>query len=188
MTESTRAADVLVETMKLPLDAVADAVLRELSPAAGYDDDVAMVIYRHQQAPLRIETDAIADAIGRHPASAGRLAAGPPKSRATLVADIVLVVNEACTNCVEHAYRGHGAGTMLLEVETVDGEIRARITDHGSWKLPAVNPGNSGRGLMLMRAISDSMEIDSTPTGTTVDITFRLPTAPAGVDDWSGGR
>ncbi len=56
-----RAADVLVETMMLPLDAVADAVLRELSPAAGYDDDVAMVIYRHQQAPLMIETHAIAD-------------------------------------------------------------------------------------------------------------------------------
>src|SRR5246127_4229551 len=56
-----RAADVLVETMKLPLDAVADAVLRELAPAAGYDDDVAMVIYRHQQTPLRIESDATAD-------------------------------------------------------------------------------------------------------------------------------
>ena len=30
-----RAADVLVDTMKLPLDAVADAVLRELAPAGG---------------------------------------------------------------------------------------------------------------------------------------------------------
>ena len=30
-------------------------------PGAGYDDDVAMVIYRHQPTPLRIETDAIAE-------------------------------------------------------------------------------------------------------------------------------
>ena len=146
-----RAADVLLETMKLPLDAVADAMLRELAPAAGYDDDVAMVIYRHQPAPLRIESDAIAD---NWPTSGigWPIGCAPPTSRDELAADIVLVVNEACTNCVEHAYRGHGVGTMLLEVEVVDGEVRARVTDSGSWKTPAVNPGNSGRGLVLMRA------------------------------------
>ena len=44
-----RAAEVLVETMTSPLDMIADTVLRELAPPAGYDDDVAMVIYRHQQ-------------------------------------------------------------------------------------------------------------------------------------------
>ncbi|WAJ44932.1 SpoIIE family protein phosphatase [Mycobacterium sp. Aquia_216] len=182
-----RAADVLVETMALPLDAVADAVLRELAPATGYDDDVAMVIYRHQQAPLRIETNSIADELAsiRHRLADWLRAADVPRE---LVDDIVLVVNEACTNCVEHAYRGHGIGITLLEVKTVDGEVRARITDHGSWKPPAINPGNSGRGLILMRAISDTMEIDSTPTGTTVDITFLLPTGSAGVDHWSGGR
>jgi PAS domain S-box-containing protein len=183
----TRAADVLVETMTLPLDAVADVVLRRLAPEAGYDDDVAMVIYRHQQAGLRIETHAIADELVsiRHQLADWLRAAEVPRE---LIDDIVLVVNEACTNCVEHAYRGHGAGTTLLEVETIDAEIRARVTDHGSWKPPAINPGNSGRGLVLMRAISDTLEINSSPTGTTVDIIFRLPTAPIGVDDWSGGR
>ncbi|GLE52443.1 SpoIIE family protein phosphatase [Mycobacterium montefiorense] len=183
----TRAADVLLETMTSPLDSVADVVLRELSPATGYDDDVAMVIYRHQLAPLRIETHAIADelAIIRHRLADWLRAADVPHD---LVDDIVLVANEACTNCVEHAYRGHGLGTTLLEVKTVDGEVRARVTDQGSWKPPKVNPGNSGRGLILMRAISDTLEIDSSPTGTIVDITFRLPTAPVGVDEWSGGR
>ncbi|BBY24111.1 SpoIIE family protein phosphatase [Mycobacterium stomatepiae] len=183
----TRAAEVLVQTRTLPLDTVADAVLRELAPATGYDDDVAMVIYRHQQAPLRIETHAIADelAVIRHRLADWLRAADVPDE---LVDDIVLVVNEGCTNCVEHAYRGHGLGTTLLEVETVDGEVRAHITDHGSWKPPAINPGNSGRGLILMRAISSTMEIDSSPTGTVVNITFRLPAAPASADDWSGGR
>ncbi|MEM6106305.1 SpoIIE family protein phosphatase [Mycobacterium sp. 050272] len=183
----TRAADVLVETRTLPLDAVADAVLRELAPAGGYDDDVAMVIYRHQQAPLRIETHAIADELAsiRHRLADWLRAADVPDE---LVDDIVLVINEGCTNCVEHAYRGHGLGSTLLEVKTVDGQVHARITDRGSWKPPAINPGNSGRGLILMRAISDMMQIDSSPTGTVVDITFRLPAAPAGDDDWSGGR
>jgi PAS domain S-box-containing protein len=177
-----RAADVLVETMKLPLDTVADAMLRELAPAAGYDDDVAMVIYRHQGAPLRIESDATADQLVgmRHRLSQWLEAADVPNE---LAGDIVLVVNEACTNCVEHAYRGHPVGSMLLEAKATDGEILARVTDAGSWKSPSASPGNSGRGLVLMRALSHSMEIASSPTGTTVDISFRLPTAADPVDE-----
>ncbi|OMC22347.1 SpoIIE family protein phosphatase [Mycobacterium colombiense] len=169
-----RAADVLAQTMTSPLDTVADVVLRELAPTAGYDDDVAMVIYRHRQTPLRIETRATADqlVIIRHRLADWLHAAGVTNDRA---ADIVLVVNEACTNCVEHAYRGFAAGTMLLEVSIADGEVRTRITDYGSWKTPAIPPGNGGRGLPLMRVLSDSMELDKTASGTTADIAFRLP-------------
>jgi PAS domain S-box-containing protein len=176
-----RAADVLVDTMTLPLDAVADAVLRELAPAAGYDDDVAMVIYRHELAPLRIESDATADKLAsiRRRLTGWLRAADVPDE---LAADIVLVVNEACTNSVEHAYRGHSGGTMMLEVEAVEGEVHVRVGDSGSWKKPAANPGNSGRGLVLMRALSDSVELDSTPAGTTIEINFRLPEATGAVN------
>ena len=79
-----------------------------------------MVIYRHELAPLRIESDAIAEQLAdvrRRLASWLRAADVPDE----LAADIVLVVNEACTNSVEHAYRGHSAGTMLLEGEAVGG-------------------------------------------------------------------
>ena len=169
-----RAANALVETMKLPLDAVPAAVVRELAPASGYDDDVAMVIYRHRPALIRIESRATADQLVdiRHRLAAWLRAAEVPD---TLAADIVLVANEACTNCVEHAYRGHRVGTMLLEATTADGEVQARVTDRGSWKTPAGDPGNAGRGLVLMRALSNRMEIDSSPTGTTVHLGFRLP-------------
>jgi anti-sigma regulatory factor (Ser/Thr protein kinase) len=169
-----RAAAVLVKTTTLPLDSVADAVLRELAPAAGYDDDVAMVIYRHQQSPLRIESEASAEQlIGiRHRLADWLRSTGLPGE---LAADIVLVVNEACTNCVEHAYRGHRPGTMLLDAELADGEIRTRIADQGSWKTPAADPVNGGRGLLLMRALSTAMELDCTAAGTTATITFRLP-------------
>ncbi|BBX63883.1 hypothetical protein MSAS_30570 [Mycobacterium saskatchewanense] len=171
-----RAADVLTKINTLPLNAVADAVLRELSPAAGYDDDVAMVIYRHRPEPLRIESPATADQLVliRHRLADWLRTADVPDD---LAADIVLVASEACTNCVEHAYRENGPGTMLLAVDVADGEVRAQVSDSGSWKTPAVNPGNSGRGLLLMRAMSDAIELDSSPTGTTVDITFRLPAA-----------
>lgn len=169
-----RAADVLAQTMASPLDTVADAVLRKLAPGGGCDDDVAMVIYRHHQTPLRIETGATADQLVhiRHRLADWLHAGGVSEDRS---ADIVLVVNEACTNCVEHAYRGFAAGTMLLEVDITDGEVRTRITDYGSWKTPATPPGNGGRGLPLMRALSDTMGLETTASGTTVDIGFRLP-------------
>jgi anti-sigma regulatory factor (Ser/Thr protein kinase) len=169
-----RAADVLLEATKLPLDAIAETVVRTLAPSAGYDDDVAMVIYRHLPTQLRIESDAVAEQLFnvRHRLAAWLRTAEVPDG---LAADIVLVVNEACTNCVEHAYRGHPIGAMLFEAEVVDGQLQTRVTDTGSWKTPAAEPGNSGRGLVLMRTLSDAMELHNTPTGTTVEITFRLP-------------
>ncbi len=169
-----RATSALAKTTTLPLDAVPAAVLRELAPAAGYDDDVAMVIYRHRPPLFHIERTATADQLVevRHLLSAWLRATEIPDG---LAADIVLVVNEACTNCVEHAYRGQRVGTMVLEAETVDGEVRARVADSGSWETPAVDPGRGGRGLLLMRALSDGVDIDSGPTGTTVQISFRLP-------------
>ncbi|OBF05232.1 SpoIIE family protein phosphatase [Mycobacterium sp. 852002-10029_SCH5224772] len=170
-----RAAAVLAQTMTLPLDTVADEVLRELAPEAGYDDDVAMVIYRHHQSPLRIESNATADQLVR---IRHRLADWLRAAHITdeLAADIVLVVNEACTNCVEHAYRGFVAGTMVVEISLDGDEVRTRITDYGSWKPPATNPVNGGRGLPLITALSQSMELETAATGTTAAITFRLPT------------
>lgn len=177
----TRVADVLLDTMPLPVSVVADEVLRRLAPPTGYDDDVAMVVYRHQSAPLRTESAATADQLAsiRSQLTAWLKAADVADARAT---DIVVVVNEACANCVEHAYRGQRVETMRLEVEAVRGTVHARIADSGSWKAPSAEPANRGRGLMLIRALSDAVEIETTPAGTTVDITFQLSPA-AGARD-----
>lgn len=170
-----RAAEVLAQTDELPLSSVADAVLRELAPEGGYDDDVAMVIYRHKQKPLRIESPAGAGQLAgiRHRLADWLRAADVPDP---LLGDIVLVVSEACTNCVEHAYRGRVGGTLQLDVDISDGAVQARVADSGSWKTPAARPVNGGRGLILMRAISDAVVLDNRANGTTVDLTFRLPT------------
>ncbi|AGC64885.1 sensor-component of a two-component regulator [Mycobacterium liflandii 128FXT] len=169
-----RVADVVADSVMLPIDAVADAVLSQLAPTGGYDDDVAMVAYRYQHGPLRIETSATPDqlVIVRRQLLSWLQAAEVPDEQA---GDIVLVVSEACTNCIEHAYRGQSVGTMLLDVEAADGAIHARVVDSGSWKKPAADPGNGGRGMTLIRAISDEVEIDNSPGGTAIDMTFRLP-------------
>jgi PAS domain S-box-containing protein len=169
-----RVADALADTIRMPIDILADEVLRKLAPAGGYDDDVAMVVYRHQPPPLLVEIDATAEQLGpiRRQLAAWLRNADVPDP---VAGDIVLVVNEACTNSIEHAYRGVSAGTMRLEVESIDGEVRVLISDRGSWKPPAADPGHGGRGLLLIREMGDSVEIDSTPTGTTIKVNFELP-------------
>ncbi|HTZ14564.1 MAG TPA: SpoIIE family protein phosphatase [Mycobacterium sp.] len=160
--------------MNLPVDAVADAVLAEMAPPAGYDDDIAIVIYRHPYAPLMIEMAAAAEQLSdvRHQLSAWMRAAAIPEETIT---DIVLAVNEAAANSIEHAYRGHQPGMVLVEAENDGARVHVRITDKGSWKPAAADPGIRGRGLLLIRAVSDWLEMDCTPSGTVVNMSFRLP-------------
>jgi PAS domain-containing protein len=46
--------------------------------------------------------------------------------------------------------------------------------DDGSWKPKAADPGVRGRGLLLIRAVSDWLEMECTSSGTTVDMSFNL--------------
>jgi PAS domain S-box-containing protein len=168
-----RVADVMAQTMEMPVDTVADAMLGELAPALGYDDDVAIVLYRHPGPALVIEIDAIPALLSdvRHQLIAWLRSAGVPEMPA---ADIVLVVNEACSNSAEHAYRGQDPGPMRVE-GAVDGRhIHIRVTDSGSWKTPPADPGTRGRGLMLMRTLSEQVDLDGTAHGTTVGMRFAV--------------
>jgi PAS domain S-box-containing protein len=166
-----RVTNVLRQTIELPVDAVADAMLDKLAPAVGYDDDVAIVLYRHPDSTLVIENNAIPTRLSdvRHQLAAWLRSAGVPES---LAADIVLVVNEACSNSVEHAYRGREPGTMRIEATRDGPHIHVQVTDLGSWKTPPADPGTRGRGLLLMRALSDGVELDGTTEGTTVGMRF----------------
>ncbi|MGE2690460.1 SpoIIE family protein phosphatase [Mycolicibacterium pulveris] len=169
-----RLAEVLTETTKQPVETVADTVLAKLVPDNGFDDDVAIVLYRHTYTPLRIETEAAATRLAevRHRLGAWLQGNGVPEQ---LAHDIVLVVNEACSNSVEHAYRGRAPGHMRVEADISGNEVHIGVIDGGSWKPPPADPGTRGRGLLLMRAVSDGVDLDGTPAGTTVELSFRLP-------------
>lgn len=174
-----RLGEVLAETTAQPIESVADAVLAKLMPDNGFDDDVAIVLYRLERAPLRIDTEAAAIRLSevRHRLAAWLRGNDVPDQ---LADDIVLVVNEACSNCVEHAYRGRDPGRMRVEADIRGHEMHIRVIDGGSWKTPPADPGTRGRGLMLMRAVSDGVDLDGTPAGTTVEMSFRLPTTSRG--------
>jgi PAS domain S-box-containing protein len=167
------AGAVLADMIGSPAEAVADAVLGRLAPLEGFDDDVAIVVYRRPPAPLRIEVPATPDQLSDVRGLLGSWL------RATgiadeLAGDIVLVVNEACTNSIEHGYRATAPGWMIVEVEAKGRGVRIRITDFGSWKLPDANPRVRGRGVPLMRAVSGDVTLEGTATGTTVTMNFEL--------------
>jgi PAS domain S-box-containing protein len=169
-----RVSETVAGGMHLPVDAVADAVLNEMAPPGGYDDDIAIVVYRQPYAPLAIEKVVTADQLTdiRHQLAAWMRAATIPDGR---VADIVLAVNEACANSIEHGYRGRKPGRVRVEGENDGARVHLRVIDSGSWKPAPADPGVRGRGLLLIRAVSDWLEMECTPTGTTVDMSFRLP-------------
>ena len=91
---------------------------------------------------------------------------------ATRVADVVLVVNEACTNCIEHAYRDIEPGPILVQASHDHGQILVDVADRGVWQTPPTEPSTRGRGLPIMRAVSANVDVMPSPEGTTVRMTF----------------
>jgi PAS domain S-box-containing protein len=161
--------------MNQTVDDIADAVLTELVPPDGYDDDIAIVVYRRPYAPLAIHRVVNADQLGelRHELAEWLNTAGVFEQR---VADIVLAVNEAVANSIEHGYQDRKLGKIRIKGENDGARVRVKITDKGSWKPVSADSGARGRGLLLIRAVSDWLEMDCTPKGTTVDMSFSLST------------
>jgi len=90
-----------------------------------------------------------------------------------------LAVSEALNNTIEHAYRGAG-GTIQLRMEIADGLLTVEIADRGSW-VSQTPSDERGRGLLLMRTLMDSVEVDTNGSGTTVTLERRLVREPAAV-------
>lgn len=102
--------------------------------------------------------------------------------------DIVLAVNEAVSNGIEHAYPDDtGVVTVCGRIQEadpgrrVDGagacgefEVCIQVSDHGCWQTPATDPGHRGRGLMMAEAAVDLLTIDTTHGGTVVTLHRRL--------------
>lgn len=109
------------------------------------------------------------------------------RMRADVRQDVVLGVNEALANCVEHAYRARrDAGTMKLEAsyDPAVRSIRVCVSDRGTWhRRPPTSPTDprASRGIMLMHALADYCTIDARPSGTTVCLDYR-----ADADDVGG--
>ncbi|MDQ2636447.1 MAG: ATP-binding protein [Actinomycetota bacterium] len=131
---------------------------------------------RRRPDPLRIEVPATADQLAeiRHRVSDWL----EPLVSGAAAADIVLAVNEACSNCIEHAYRDTRPGLMEIEAsvesDSYGPQIAICVADFGTWRAPPSQPTTRGRGLPIMSALSDDVDLERTSAGTTVRITFAL--------------
>ena len=108
--------------------------------------------------------------------------------------DVVLAVNEAASNCVDHAYAAANAdGTVELTFWTEARCVCIEIVDHGVWRTPADQPTGRGRGIDIMRRLMESVLIHHDRRGTRVFLSYRrsdtragrLATTPATVSELS---
>jgi anti-sigma regulatory factor (Ser/Thr protein kinase) len=95
-------------------------------------------------------------------------------SRAT-TDDIVAASYEALANAAEHAYPDR-PGTIDLLATCTDNDVEVVVRDRGDWRPPPANPGFRGRGLAMIRSMSQA-KIEPGPGGTTVRM--RWPRFPA---------
>jgi anti-sigma regulatory factor (Ser/Thr protein kinase) len=168
-----RVAAVVGQGRAAGLEDLASGVMTGMAPATGFDDDVALLLYRHP-GPLEIE----------FPAEAARLSPVRSALRAwlarcgidTAMAQNVLVAaGEACANAIEHGHRFRPEGRIRLRAAATADDLHLTVTDGGHWKTPdpAANP-HRGRGLALMRALMTEVTVSTGATGTVVGLQARI--------------
>jgi len=155
------------------VEELATAIMTAMAPAGGYEDDVALVLYRHP-APLDLT----------FPAESGQLALVRAMLRAWLgrcdlshriVQDVLVAVGEACANAVEHGHRQAPGQQIRLRAAATVTQLRLTVTDSGRWKVSQpVGKTNRGHGIPLMRALMQQVTIKPGDAGTTVDMQLRI--------------
>jgi serine phosphatase RsbU (regulator of sigma subunit)/anti-sigma regulatory factor (Ser/Thr protein kinase) len=139
-----------------------DACLRAmvaLVPPEGVDDDVAVVAVRSTAIPaeLRLELGADPSVLTRvrHMLRRWLRARGADEVTAN---EVVLAVNEACANAVEHAY-SPSPSKFELTAEARGDELTITVRDRGRWRQP--REPHAGRGMRIIRAAMDAVEVTS---------------------------
>ena len=90
--------------------------------------------------------------------------------------DLLLAVNEAASNCVEHAYTSATVdGTVELTFWTETGSVCVEIVDHGAWRTPSGQPTGRGRGIEIMQRLIPVVLIHHDSRGTRVLLSHPLP-------------
>jgi PAS domain S-box-containing protein len=168
------AADLVADHGTKHPEELADLVMAGMMPAAGYDDDVAVLIYRHPPAPLNMRVVA-------NPANLARIRAGLRLWLASAgigareAADILTAAGEAAANAVEHATAdGDEPVQVTVTARATHAAVETTIADTGTWRAPRPGAGNRGHGIVFMRTLMDDVAITTSEHGTTVTMTKEL--------------
>jgi serine phosphatase RsbU (regulator of sigma subunit)/anti-sigma regulatory factor (Ser/Thr protein kinase) len=169
----TRASVLIRDVRASTLDDVADQIMTRLAPSSGYQDDVAVVLYRHP-APLEISFPAHVNELSRsRTALRGWLTqtrVDPDQAH-----DMLVAAGEAVANAIEHGHRDTPEGIITLRATALVDQVQLTIVDTGSWKPPQTTADrNRGRGITLMRALMQDVAIHPDATGTTIHLFARI--------------
>ncbi|WP_319450079.1 MULTISPECIES: ATP-binding protein [unclassified Mycobacterium] len=93
------------------------------------------------------------------------------------LSDLVLAINEALANSAEFAYGANDVvGTMDLLAwhDSAESSITVVVADRGEWRMTDTAPTtrSRGRGIPLMRALSDRTAIETSLDGTQVRLVW----------------
>ena len=168
-TGMARAGAALAQGQDLGVEDLASQVMSGMAPPGGYEDDVALVLFRHPE-PLDLT----------FPADQGQLTPVRAVLRRWLVRcglgsrmtqDVLVAAGEACANAIEHGHRDIPGTGIRLQAEATVTRLRVTVTDSGSWRAarPAPDPLR-GHGIALMRALMEHVTIEAGAAGTTVNM------------------
>ena len=170
-----RAAISIHDGRDIPVEELASHLMTGLAPSDGYEDDVALLLYR-QPAPL--ELDFAADATELAPVrSAVRNWLGRCDLDPQQAINILIATGEACANAIEHGHRNRPGGLIQLRATALANGLRVTVIDSGNWKAPdpvMTTAGQRGRGIALMRGLMHQVTIRPTSTGTVVEMHTRI--------------
>jgi anti-sigma regulatory factor (Ser/Thr protein kinase) len=85
--------------------------------------------------------------------------------------DVTLAVGEACGNAIEHAYSPAPAA-FELEARASGRELTVAVRDRGRWR--ESRGEHRGRGLRIIHAAMDEVEVKPAGTGTEIIMRRRL--------------
>jgi PAS domain S-box-containing protein len=143
-----------------------DHLLRTLVPEGAAPDDVALLALQNVPMADRFSAE--------FPTEPHALASMRSLLRRWLrhargneqeIAEITTACGEAATNAIEHA--GSASGTPFEVAGRLTGrEVDIVVRDYGAWRAPRTD--DQGRGLSLIEALMDEVEVTPTPEGTSV--------------------
>ncbi|WP_228982116.1 SpoIIE family protein phosphatase [Streptomyces sp. DH12] len=168
-----QAGEAVQQGRDAAVDDVATHVMSRLAPADGYDDDVALLLYRHP-APLEMT----------FPAESSQLAPVRTALRTWLercllppqtAQNVLVAAGEACANAIEHGHRHNPGEPVVLRAEARVDDLLLTVSDSGRWKTPRPDAdAHRGRGLTLMKAMMQQVTVVSDTSGTTVEMHTRI--------------
>ena len=158
---------------------VCDQILGGLLGGKRPSDDVALLALRPEPptaGSLELRLPAEPDALAQLRQRIGRFldTAGADEQERF---EITLAVSEAAMNAIEHAY-GPSDGRVRPERHaSAAGEFHAEVRDSGRWR--ERRSDDRGRGLAIIEALMDDVQVSAEPTGTTVRMRRPIGRAPA---------